>query len=217
MLNVIPAPVQKWLTLLLPPFAILICCLVMVPRQNKLRDTKKETRNVQADIQKYLTQLQAISTLPPSPKIASLPMTKKEQSDFLRGLSTLCTRSGNRILTVTSLAAPPPPPPPPPGTPAPAPPTLKPGEVPLPPDVVAINSTIVFEGSFQSIRAFLGGLQRAQRMISLTDCRIGPGTGGFPILQTSLTVTRYVDAPPAGLPSSAPNPKTAATDSGSSS
>lgn len=206
----LPAPVQRWLTILMPPLVILICCIVMVPRQNRLRQINQDIRATQAEIQKYLRQLEAISSLPPDPKIASLPFTRQEQSDFLRGLSTLCNRTGNRMLSVAALAPKPPPPPPPPGAPKP-PPTPD----TLPEDVIAIDSTIVFEGSFTSLRSFLRGLQRSQRLISMTDCRISTGEGGYPNLQTSLTVTRYVDKPETTAPGAPPTPnKTAAQPSG---
>ena len=96
--------------------------------------------------------------------------------------------------------APPPPPPPPPGTAAP----VVPGEPGLPPDVQAIKSTIVFEGSFQSLRRFLAGLHNSRRLVSLVECRIGPGVGGYPVIDTTLTVTRYVDPP--GAAALAPPP-----------
>lgn len=191
----LPAAVQRWLAILLPPLALLICCFVMVPRQNKLREVNKEIQANQGQVQEYLQKLEAISTLPADPRIASLPATKQEQSDFLRGLSELCRRTGNRMSSVTSLAAPPAAPPPPPGAPAPAPVAGA-----LPPDVVEIKSTVIFEGSFLTTRSFLRGLQRSQRLISMSDCRLNPGQGGYPVLQTTLTVTRYVDAPSAAPP-----------------
>lgn len=188
----IPATAQRWIAILLPPFSLLVCCAVMVPRHNKLKVVEKDIRVTQAGIQDYLNKLEAIRSLPKDPRIATLPMTKQEQSDFLRGLSTVCNRTGNRLLNVASLAAMIPPPPPPGAPPPPAPP---PGS--LPADVIEVKSTIVFEGNFASLRAFLAGLQRSTRLISLTDCRIGPGQGGFPNLQTTLSVSRYVDLPPA--------------------
>jgi len=205
--------VQRWLTILMPPLVILICCIVMVPRQNKLRQISKDIRAAQGEIQVYLAQLEAISNLPPDPKIASLPMTEQEQSDFLRGLSMLCNRTGNRMMSIASLAPKPPPPPPPPGSPKP-PPTPD----ALPPDVTAIDSTIIFEGGFSSLRAFLAGLQQSRRLISMTDCQITMGEGGYPNLQTTLTVTRYVDTPGASNPGAPPTPaptnKTAAQPGG---
>lgn len=192
MLNIIPAPVQRWITILLPPVSLLVCCWVMVPRQNKLRDLRQQIKTADAGIRDYTEKLRAISSLPPDARIASLTMTKQEQSDFLRGFSGLCYRTGNRILSVSSLAAPAAAPPPPPGSPAPPPPPAG----ALPSDVVAIRSTIIFEGSFTSLRAFLYGLQQSRRLISMSECRIGLGQGGYPNLATSLTITRYVDAVP---------------------
>jgi hypothetical protein len=188
----LPAPVYKWLTLLLPPLSILICCLVMVPRQNKLQTIRRETVACRASIEDYLNKLQAISNLPPDPKIATLPMTKQEQSDFLRGLSRLCTQTGNRLIAISALAPPPPSPPPPPGSP---PPQNTQGVAELPPGVTEIKSTIRFEGSFKSLRAFLIGVQRSARLVSLADCRVLLGQGGYPNLETQLTVARYVDTP----------------------
>ncbi len=190
----IPASVQRWAVILMPPLALLVCCMVMMPKQNKLRDVNKEIRVTEASVQQFLAQLKAISDLPPDPDIASLPATKEEQTNFLRGLSQLCTQTGNKILSVTSLAAPPGPA----GPPAP-------GDVGLPPDVQAIKSTVVFEGNFQSMRRFLAGLSGSRRLISMVECRIGPGLGGYPTIDTTLTVTRYVDvlssaAPPAPAP-----------------
>src|SRR5579872_2907168 len=99
----LPAPVQRWLTLLLPPFALLVCCVVMVPRHKKMRQIEREIRTVQAGIQDYRVKLAAISDLPTDPRVATLPMTREEQSDFLRGLSELCSRTGNRLLSANSL------------------------------------------------------------------------------------------------------------------
>jgi hypothetical protein len=141
----------------------------------------------------YLDKLEAIRGLPADPRVATLPMTKEEQSNFLRGLARVCTQAGNKIMSVTALAAAPTPPPPPPGSspaaPAPGAPALLPG------DVTEIKSTIVFEGTFLSLRDFLAGLQRSRRLISLADCRIGAAQAGFPIVQTSLSIVRYVDNP----------------------
>src|SRR5436309_1596085 len=98
-MSAIPAPVQRWVAILLPPLSILICCFVMVPKQNKLRQVNKDIKATQKSIAGYLGQLKAISTLPAEPTIATMPMTKQEQTAFLRGLSFLCNRTGNKILS----------------------------------------------------------------------------------------------------------------------
>jgi len=208
-MKAIPAAVQRWAAFLLPPLSILVCCIVMVPRQNKLRQVHREIQTARASVQHYLQQLEAIRSLPPDPVVATLPMTEEEQSDFLRGLSTLCSRSGNHILSVASLGAAPPPPPPPPGSPPPVN-----SEGALPPGVVGIKSTIMFQGSFKSLRTFLNGLKASRRLISMAECRIGAGEGGFPNLQTTLTVTRYVDAPAAPATAPPAGAKTAAANTG---
>lgn len=191
----LPAPVQRWLTILLPPLALLVCCLVILPRQNTLRKTNQDIRATKAQIKDYTGKLAAIRNLPKDPEIATLPMTKQEQSDFLRGLTTLCTRSGNRIVSILSLSAPPA-----------SPDAAKDGDAKkkdaqpsdLPSDVMGISSTVTFEGTFKSLRSFLALLQGAQRLVSMDSCRIVQGRGGYPILQTTLTVVRYVDAPADG-------------------
>ncbi len=183
---------HRWLTILLPPIALLTCCFVMVPRHNKMRQAAKSITEAQAGIKDYLVKLKAISDLPRDPRVASLPATKQEQTDFLRGLSALCSRTGNRLLTVNALSAPPAAPAAAVGSPVPPP-----VEGALPPDVLEIKSTIIFEGNFRSLRAFLATVQQSYRLVSLSDCRIGPGQDGFPILQTTLSVSRYVDVPPA--------------------
>jgi hypothetical protein len=198
-----PPVVQRWLTILLPPLALLTCCMVMVPRHNRMRKAERDIKATQASIQDYLVKLKAISDLPKDPRIASLPATKQEQTDFLRGLAMLCARTGNKLLNVNALSAPPPAPPPPAGSPPPA----APAAGSLPSDVMEIKSTVIFEGNFQSLRALLGTIQESSRLVSLSECRIGPGAGGFPNLQTTLTVSRYVDipapAPAAGAPPAA--------------
>jgi hypothetical protein len=200
MLRYMPPVVQRWLTILLPPLALFTCCMVMVPRHNRMRKAERDIKTTQASIQDYLVKLKAISDLPKDPRIASLPATKQEQTDFLRGLAVLCSRTGNKLLNVNALSAPPPAPPPPAGSPAPPPPAA--GS--LPPDVQEIKSTVIFEGNFQGLRALLGVIQESNRLVSLSECRVGPGPGGFPNLQTTLTVSRYVDipapAPAAGAP-----------------
>src|SRR5947209_7776251 len=115
MLRQIPPAVQRWLTILLPPLALLTCCSVMMPRNSRMRKAERDIRTAQASNQDYLPKLQAISGLPKDPRIASLPATKQEQSDFLRGISTLCSRTGNTLLNVNALSAPPPAAAPPPG------------------------------------------------------------------------------------------------------
>jgi hypothetical protein len=205
MLRYMPPAIQRWLTILLPPIALLTCCMVMVPRHNRMQKAQRDIKSTQASINDYLGKLRAISDLPKDPRVASLPATKQEQTDFLRGLSVLCARTGNRLLNVNALSAPPPAPPPPAGAPAPvAPPAGS-----LPPDVLEIKSTVIFEGSFQSLRALLASLQQSNRLVSLSDCRVGAGPGGFPNLQTTLSISRYVDIPlpptPAGGPT-APQP-----------
>lgn len=186
----LPVRVQRALLLLLPPLAIAICFFVLIPRQKKLRQIDRELQATQALQTQYLQKLDAIRDLPKDPRIATLPMTREEQSNFLRGLSHLCAESGNKIVSVSALAAAPPAPAPPPGT-TPPPPAAG----ALPPDVVEIKSTIVFEGTFVSLRDFLAGLGRSRRLISMADCRIGAAQSGFPVIQTSLSVVRYVDNP----------------------
>jgi hypothetical protein len=200
MLRHLPPALHRWITILLPPIALLTCCFVMVPRHNRMREAEKSIITTQASIQDYLSKLKAISDLPKDPRIASLPATKQEQTDFLRGLSIACSRTGNRLLNVNALSAPPPAPPPPAGSPAPPPPA----EGGLPADVQEIRSTVIFEGNFRSLRAFLATLQGSSRLVSLSDCRIGPGQGGFPNLMTTLNVSRYVDVPQAPAPPPAP-------------
>lgn len=191
---------QKWLMFILPPLSLLVCSMVMVPRQNHLRKLGKEIRDTDKQIAVYLQKREAIKGLPPDPKIATLPMNREEQSNFLRGLAEVCTRTQNTIMSVASLA----------------PPTLdqylsslkssksgtkdkkKKDEAPgaLPPGVLEVKSIITFEGTYTSLRAFLAALKNTRRMIALTDCRITIGKDGYPKLLTSVTVARYVDAPP---------------------
>ncbi len=208
-MSAIPASLQRWLTLLMPPASLLVCCFVMVPRQNKLVQLNKDTKTAKGQVEKYLRQLKEISDLPPNPMIASLPMTKQEQSDFLRGLSTLCSRTGNRIMSIQSLAAVPPPPT---AAQQPNPQTQNSGQPvaagnELPAGIVGIKSSIAFEGDFNGLRAFLGGLERSRRLISMSECRIGNGHPSFPVLHTTLTITRYVDAPPGFAAAAAPAQK----------
>jgi hypothetical protein len=191
-MKALPAWLQRAIVLLMPPLSLLVCCVVMFPRQHKLRELNQDIRTTQAGVRSYLIQLDEISKLPPDPTIATLPMSKEEQAEFLRGLATLCNRTGNRLLSIASLAPPPPAPPPPPGSPQ----APKQTDV-LPQDVLAIKSPITFEGTFASLRAFLKGLEASRRLISLTDLRVTPGGKGYPMLQTTITVTRYVDALPA--------------------
>ncbi len=209
----LPAPVVKWMTILLPPIALLICCAVMVPRQNKLRETRKDVRLTHTQVEKYLTQLGNIKKLPKDSQIATLPMGEAEQSDFLRTLTGLCMKTGNSIVSVSSLAAPPPPQQPKPGNG----PTVKPPADALPDDIIEIRSTIVFEGGFTQLRSFLAGLQRWPRLIALSDCNVTVGKDGYPYLQSKVSVARYVDAPPGWIPVPAPDAKQAQTESGSTS
>jgi hypothetical protein len=186
----LPVRVQRALLLLLPPLAIAICFFVVIPKQRKLHQIEKEIQSTGVLQKQYLDKLEAIRDLPKDPRVATLPMTKEEQSNFLRGLAHLCAQSGNKIVSVSALAAAPPPPAPPPGQVAPPP-----AAGALPPDVVEIKSTIVFEGNFVGLRDFLAGLQRSRRLISMADIRIGAAQTGFPNVQTGLSVVRYVDNP----------------------
>ncbi len=210
MLQSLPASVQRLLIFMLPPISLLICCVVLIPRHNRVREVNAEIAKTRQSIQTYITQLNAIKDLPPSPKIATLPMNEQEQSDFLRGINALCSRTNNRMISISSLAAPKlnnPPPPPAEGSSGQKPAAPK-DPTALPPDVIEIKTTLIFEGSFHSLRSFLFGLQRSQRLISLSDCRIGLGEGGYPNLQTALTIVRFVDAPNApGAPKPAPETK----------
>ena len=191
--------VQRWLMFIMPPLSLLVCCIVMVPRQNHLRQLGKDIRETDKQIAIYLEKREAIKGLPPDPKIATLPMNREEQSNFLRGLAEVCTHTQNTIMTVASLA----------------PPTLdqyvaslkssksgsknkKKDEAvgALPPGVLEVKSVITFEGTYTSLRAFLAALKESRRMIALTDCKITIGKDGYPRLLTSVTVARYVDAPP---------------------
>ncbi|HSV72672.1 MAG TPA: hypothetical protein VLH79_02820 [Chthonomonadales bacterium] len=193
----LPAPVQRWLTILLPPVVLIVSCLVMVPRNVRLRDAHKDIAANRVEIKAYLTKLAAIEGQPSDPKVATLPYTRQEQSDFLRGLNTLSNQTGNRMVSVASLA-----PPPQPARKASAKrdekDAKKKGADELPEGVVAIPSTVVFEGDFRGLRAFLGGLQHSQRLISLDACRIEPLEDAAPMLRTTLSIVRYVDAPGGG-------------------
>src|SRR5438270_10699372 len=97
----LPPSVQRALVILLPPLAILVCCMVVVPRHNKLGEVDRSIKETQSAVRSYLVQLKAISELPPDPMIASLPMSKQEQTDFLRGLSQLCQQTGNKMVRIT--------------------------------------------------------------------------------------------------------------------
>jgi hypothetical protein len=196
----IPNGVMKWLAILLPPVSILTLCLVSIPRVMRLNEIRLERKKTEKSIQSYIEQIKEISSLPPDPKIASMPMTKEEQSNFLRGLSSLCYKTGNRIISVSSLAAP---------LPTPAVQGQNSttasganGTTPvsdIPKDVTEIKSTIIFEGTFSTIRSFLYGLENSRRLISMSNCSLAPGGGGYPTIQMTLTISRYVDNPqPAG-------------------
>ena len=86
-MRALPASVQRWVAIILPPLCIAVCCFVMIPRHNRLRDTERQIVVAKAGVQDYLVKLRAISDLPPDPKIASLPLNKPEQSAFLRDLA----------------------------------------------------------------------------------------------------------------------------------
>lgn len=192
----------RWLAILLPPISVLTFCLVMMPRLNKLEQVRQELRTTRNNINDLAVKIRAISNLPLDPKVASMPSTKQEQTDFLRGLTNLCYRTGNSIINVSSLSAPVQVPAAAVNTPAAAPDPALPGA--LPPDVIEIKSSILFEGSFTTVRGFLAGLQNSRRLISLSDCRVGPGTDGYPSLQMNLTISRYVDKVPVTLSAPAP-------------
>src|SRR5689334_17830282 len=155
----LPAAVQRWMAILMPPFFLLIALFVMVPRHKKLRQLERDIKVTDSQIQDYLAKLKAISDLPKDPHVATLAMTKQEQSDFLRDLTHMCSQTGNRLINVSSLAAAPPPATPPPGAPG----TVT-SPTTLPTDVVEIKSNFVFEGSFESLRAFLAAVHESQRL-----------------------------------------------------
>lgn len=200
-----PASVQRWAIILLPPISLLVACWVVVPRQNKLSATRKNIQAADKEMVHYTRQLEVIRSLPPKPTVATLPMTNPEQSNFLRALAQLCSTTGNRIVAVDSLA----------------PRTIGMGPVPigtaapkaqqnpygLAPEITPIKSTIKFEGDFEGLRHFLKALQKSRRLISLTECKIGSGEGGFPYLMTSLTITRFVDTPAHLIPKPSPDGK----------
>ncbi len=196
----LPPVLQRWMVILLPPLSILVCCMVIMPRHNKLNEVNKNIKTAQAGVSMYLAQLKAISDLPPDPTIATMPMSKPEQTAFLRNLSQICNRTGNKMIAVGALAALPQAPLPQ-GT---APPPNANGGLPM--DVTAIKSSLVFEGNFASLRSFLSELKTQRRLVSLNECRVSPGDGGYPKLRTTVTVTRYVDSP-APPPAAPANPK----------
>lgn len=202
-MKVLPPVVQRWLVILLPPLSILVCCMVIVPRHNKLNEVNRNIKSAQAGVAMYLAQLKAISDLPPDPTVATLPLSKPEQTDFLRNLAQLCNHTGNKMISVGSLAAQPAGPPPAAGSTA-AQVAQANGGLPL--DVTAIKSSMVFEGNFNSLKAFLGELRAQRRLVSLNECRVTPGEGGYPKLRTTVTVTRYVDSP-VPAPAVPANPK----------
>src|SRR5688572_30813704 len=190
-MKALPASVQRWAIILLPPICLLVACWVVVPRQNKLRATNKNIEAANKEMSHYTAQLEVIRALPPKPTVATMPMTNPEQSNFLRALAQLCFKTGNRILAVDSLA-------PQQFTQGPTPIGAAAAKNPqsaggMPAEITPIKSTIKFEGDFQSLREFLQSLQRSRRLISLTECRIGSAEGGLPHLMTSLTITRYVE------------------------
>ena len=194
-MKIIPPSVLRWLAILMPPVSILALVLIVYPRVEQLHHIHLATGKTDRQIQSFIEQIKAIDNLPPNPKIASLPLSKQEQSDFLRGLSMMCSQTGNRLISLSCIAPPlPPPPTAQKNTGATATNTQK--KSLLPPDVTEIKSVIVFEGSFNSIRAFLTDLDNSRRLISLSDCRLIPGDSGYPTIQMSLGICRYVDTPP---------------------
>src|SRR5687767_11295567 len=104
-MKALPASVQRWAIILLPPICLLVACWVVVPRQNKLRTTHKNSQSTDKEMQHYTQQLEVIRALPPKPTVATLAMTNTEQSNFLRALSELCFKTGNRILGIDQLGS----------------------------------------------------------------------------------------------------------------
>jgi hypothetical protein len=201
----LPSGIQRWAIVLLPPVAFGLTAGLIIPKKNKLRQVNAEESQVRNSVRTYREQIEALNKMPMYPRVASLQMSRQEQSAFLRGLAKLCTDTGNRIVSMTSLAPPAAPPPAPAGSPKPP---TKPDAETLPPNIVEIKSTIVFEGTFDSMRSFLSGIKRSIRLVALSGCRITPGFEGYPNLQVSLSVMRYVDAPPAAAtpPAGGPPP-----------
>jgi hypothetical protein len=190
-MNGLPPKLHRWLVIILPPLSLAVCMMVMLPRQSRLRKIESEQKATIENTARYRRQVAEIKAMPLYPRIATMPLTKQEQSDFLRGLTSLCARTGNRLLNISSLSAPMQTASAPSGgTPPPADPDA------LPPDATEIKTTIVFEGTFDAMRSFMAGIKRSVRLVSLSHAAVTTSNQGHPILLTTLTVARYVDTPP---------------------
>src|SRR5258708_31503517 len=98
----LPPVLQRWMVILLPPLSILVCCMVIMPRHNKLNEVNKNIKTAQAGQAMYVAQLKDIIELPPDPTIATIPMSKPEQTAFLLLLSLVGNHTRKEMVPVAA-------------------------------------------------------------------------------------------------------------------
>lgn len=160
---------------------------LLIPKFHTLRSDKialKQTRLQEANVNQMLQQ--AAQVKPPK-QIPCVPNGPQEQTNFLRDLNTLLKETNNRLVSIRSIVILPP-------APKGGAPQQPKNQNALPDNVLPIQSTLIVHGNFHALLLLLSGLQNYPRMITISDCHISPTQGNHPDLQTTLTITRYVES-----------------------
>jgi len=211
---------QLLLSVLIPLGCIGLVAAMVLPslsRLAKMREDLEVTEKTVQQKQQVIKQAEEAAGGRPL-ALAVVVADEQEPIIFLRQLAALTAESGVTLAAVRETT---PPPPPTAVSPQPlpsptAPPAPSPGGQPtggglsgerpvVPPVVRELTNQVTVEGTFGQLLALLVRLEKFERILSVSQCRIS-SRGGlvYPRLQAIFTLSRFVASPPPSQGSAAP-------------
>ena len=188
----------RYLAILSPIVSVLCAGGLAFFEFRRLQDFQLAVSVTQKKIAVINQALKDYQMAPVSKQVPTAERGPHEQSMFLDNLRLMAINSHVQITRIANSEAPPPAPPPPPSTDpnVPTPPAK------FAPGVGPVTSSVEVSGNQFNVRRFMYGVQRAPRLMNLTDLRWV--RDNWPNTHLVFTLTRYVGPPAApgtpGLP-----------------
>ncbi len=176
----------KLATVLLPIIGVMAAIFLVFLQWNKLnslKEQKEKTEQQLAVLNRLSLEIKAKPTLS---KVAVVPPTYDEQSQFLNMIRGFAEKSRVRLVRYNNRYIPPPPPD-----------SAEAKKPTLPPGVMALNSEVEVAGDYNSIRQFMYQLLHAPRLYNTVDLKWNRGTTNekWPLTHLGFTLLRYVAVP----------------------
>lgn len=202
---------QVLLCFLVPTICLAVGLFLVWPAVSRLGKVKEDLDETQQTIeqkQKVITSAESAAEGRPL-ALAVAPSNDEEPIIFLRQLAYLATQSGGTLASMRATT-----PPPLPANPNPQQPTgsitgqpasgssesagLRGSRPVVPSTVRELTDQVTVEGTFPQILDLLVRLESFERILSISQCRIGSGGGAkYPRLQAVFTLSRFVASPQA--------------------